>query len=373
MTQFIVFKSNEDKIDVYINNKLYKKLLLKDFTNFRSVRLNMMLYDFISAKSTSEECKIRGHVVIISTSVLTTERNITIKVGDKKHSETFDKVGTDIFYSDLIRYICETMNRMGYAKLYEEPITHAIESINAAIAETTAIVQPKEIIKPPILILNRLVNFYPTDVGKWESEKFNIFGECIHYNISEAVYNVNEKTIDNSKFNKGDGKPYTLKRYSFVKGSSSNIISTDSSIYILTQAAEVDLVKCITKKETAVYNVQLFNSMLFVLSTIDDIMQSKKYTDNELYDYTKLRDCVCRFIESSAGIRYSASKVLLVTNYIANLLTSKREVTGDSISKIERCIMILLSIETEKEKQSGRHTNIPNLLSDALKMLNFSK
>jgi hypothetical protein len=365
VTQFVVFKLNEDKdVDVYINNKLHKQLHLDEFTDCRSIKLNVILYDFISSKPTSEKCDIHGPVIITSSNELGAERTITIRIGDKRHSMNFDNVGTNVFYSDIIRYIYDTMSNMDYAKLYEVARRGDKEM---ALANTAK--------EAPILILNRLVNFFPVNVDTWESERFYIFGESIYYNILEATYNLNDKKIvDTAKLHKeGENKIYTIKRFSFVNGVSTNIISSDQSIYTLTKATEEDLFKYIIKNCSDKYNVTLLNTMISIVTTIDTIIEPKTYSDNELYDYVKLRDYICRFIEYYGEIKYTTSKLISATNYILNSFNKKKDTTHDNIQKIERWIMILLSIETEKERQSGKHTNTPNLLSEALKMLNFSK
>jgi len=263
---------------------------------------------------------------------------------------------------------------MKYDKIYEEYIMRGkIKKMNTEIAATidTQYVEP-------IRVLNRLVNFASINVDIWESERFNVFGDYIHYNIAESTYTPTERkgVVDEAVKYKGvlKNKIYTLKRLSFINGASTNIICNDSSIYTLTKYAEEDLFKCMSKNCTNKYNANFLNTIIFIINTIDTIISTKTYDDNELYDYIKLRGYICRFIEYYGEIKSTNSKLISLINYIANFtVNTKKENIRDNIKNIERYIMILLFVETEKEKHSGIYTDTSNLLSEALRRLNFAK
>lgn len=117
-SRFMVFKQNGNNVEAYINNKLTKKIPLKNFTNFCDVEFRNTIYNFLSAESTCEECNIIGEVVITSTPKDKPDTYITICVGLKTINLTFRDIGHAVFYCDIENGICDFMHTLEYEKLY---------------------------------------------------------------------------------------------------------------------------------------------------------------------------------------------------------------------------------------------------------------
>lgn len=245
------------------------------------------------------------------------------------------------------------------------------------------------------LILDRFVTFFQVNTDKWESEHFSICNELVHYTISEQNYSIKEicnNIVDTLKiprklledqhdiFIPSVAEPdpnkkeiYVLKRYSFVNGVSTNIISTSTSIRELAEVAETDLFSHIIKNCKDKHDLELINAMISIITTIDKIIYFKTYDDNELYDYIKLREFICNFMWQY--IMPTDYKPLSIINSILNFLSRDRKgkMEHDRAKEIGKRLTILLLIETQMEKKTGVHTDIPSLLSEALKTINFLK
>lgn len=363
--QFVVFKHQSDKVDVYINNKLTKQIATNDFINYRGTSLNIALYEFISANPTLEKCNIRGEVTI--TSYNETDYNkVVIGVGSKKHTTTFNKAGTDAFefYCGVIKYITKTLDDFQYERLFEKKIFR--EVINSIEGSDVAATLDDDSPKPTIL--KRLINFNLVNLDYWESGKFNIYGEIVSYIITKSTNEIVQNVLKAKK--EDDDGVYTLKRFSLVNGTSSNIISTNEYIHILAKEAEEDLLKRIIKNCKNEHTRNLLNALICIISTIDEIINFKTYDDNELYDYIKLREYICNFIE------YYTEVTNINTNWYDGIIRKifrKERNSKHYIDKIEKYLMVLLLVETQKQEVGNATSKIPSLLSSVLKTLEYSR
>jgi hypothetical protein len=116
----LVFKQNKNVVDVYINNQLFMFIQLNSFTNYhKPYILNTAIHNFLSAEQTEYECNIKGCITITCFGNDTTSLSIVIEVGSDSHSVVFDRIGKDMFYDNIIRYIIDTLQYMQYSKYYK--------------------------------------------------------------------------------------------------------------------------------------------------------------------------------------------------------------------------------------------------------------
>jgi hypothetical protein len=226
-------------------------------------------------------------------------------------------------------------------------------------------------------MINRFVGFTLSDLNKWKSNNFKIYNEDINYTIEETNYSIKETSTVKSYINKislNEDKPdkdipkdYTLKKFSFVNGLSTNILGSSKYIEELAIIAEYDMFKSIIKNCPDEYDTKVLATMLYLISVIDTIRYMKAEHNNELYDYNKFRNFICCSIYWYCFPEEETIARLI--NWITvNLFKRKQSLVIDYIKESQEYISLLLLVETNKG-----NSKISILLSDCITKINALK
>lgn len=120
--KFVSFKQEGDNVVVYLNNRLYSVIPIKEFKNYNRLELINILYEFMYTKQTCNivDLEVRGEVVLTLFSDDCDKKSaMNIQVGiDTKtmYFDNIDKVGRYAIASNIINYL----ESMKYQNLYEE-------------------------------------------------------------------------------------------------------------------------------------------------------------------------------------------------------------------------------------------------------------